>query len=379
MARIILVIDPARAHQRRLISGVLRGIAGRPDVELRLCPWAWYRPRQLTAMDGDALIIHGRAHVREDAELARRLGLPTICVGDEDAIPGATHIGCDDDAIGAMAAEHLAGAGWRRLIYLGYPKLGFNRIRSEAFQRVGAARGMQVEPDNGSLAFTDHDDPERRSRRLGAMLRGLPAGSAVGAINDTAACELAIAASAQGLRIGEDLALLGCGDDDILCHAAPVPLSSVITPSQRIGELAAAAAIACLDRGRPQPAILGPLGVATRRSTDPAALADGMAAEVMRHLRRSPAGRLSITALCRTAHVSRRTLEQRFRRATGTTIQREHARIRLESACILLAGTDLSVAAIAARTGFASPQRLHDLFQRRRGERLGAWRRRHGR
>lgn len=379
MPRVLLVIDPARAHQRRLIAGVVRGLAVDQAVELRLCPWASGQPRLLTAADADALIIHGREHVPADAELASRLGVPTVCVGDGSAIPGATHIGLDDAAIGAMAAEHLIGAGWRRLRYAGYPTLRFSRERAGAFLRAASGRGVGAEADCGMLEFPDHADPEARRRRLGAALQRLPRGTALFAVNDSASCELAVAAAAHGIRIGEDLALLGCGDDDVLCHAGPVPLSSVVTPSQRIGELAAAAALRLLDGRRPEPANLAPLGVATRRSTDPAAIPDRLVAEVLRSLRRSPPTRLSIEALCRSGRVSRRTLEQRFRAATGTTIQREHARLRLEAACILLAETDLSVSAIASRCGFSSPQRLHDLFRRRRGELLGRWRRRYGR
>ncbi|WP_258903641.1 GlxA family transcriptional regulator [Actinokineospora sp. UTMC 2448] len=66
-------------------------------------------------------------------------------------------------------------------------------------------------------------------------------------------------------------------------------------------------------------------------------------------------------------HLSPRGLSRAFTSATGITPLEFHQRLRLAMAEDLLAGTDLPVSAVAARTGFRDARQLRRLYRARRG------------
>jgi len=77
--------------------------------------------------------------------------------------------------------------------------------------------------------------------------------------------------------------------------------------------------------------------------------------------------RLSLTELASVAGLSIFHTCRVFRRARGTSIHRYLQEIRLRHALALLLGTQLSVAQIAADTGFANQGHLGNIFRRRFG------------
>jgi LacI family transcriptional regulator len=74
--------------------------------------------------------------------------------------------------------------------------------------------------------------------------------------------------------------------------------------------------------------------------------------------------------------VSRRFLEQSFRRAIDRSIHTEILRVRLEKAQRLLGETDLKLQTIAERCGFRRAAYLSAVFQEKLGLRPGDYRRR---
>jgi transcriptional regulator GlxA family with amidase domain len=73
---------------------------------------------------------------------------------------------------------------------------------------------------------------------------------------------------------------------------------------------------------------------------------------------------LSVAALAARAHLSERTFARTFRAETGTTPAAHAEALRIEEARRLLETTDLTVAAIAQRLGYAHGETLHRVFLR---------------
>ncbi len=76
---------------------------------------------------------------------------------------------------------------------------------------------------------------------------------------------------------------------------------------------------------------------------------------------------------------SRSLVDLRFREATGHSILDEILHVRLEKACLLLAGTRTSVDAVATFCGFASENSLLKVFRARFGLSMRQWRKLHAR
>ncbi len=72
--------------------------------------------------------------------------------------------------------------------------------------------------------------------------------------------------------------------------------------------------------------------------------------------------------------LSRRVLEQRFKKAVGRTLKEAIVGLQLERAKQLLTETDLPLAAIAAKAGFSTGKYFGDVFCRELGLGAGAYR-----
>src|SRR4029453_7371701 len=93
---------------------------------------------------------------------------------------------------------------------------------------------------------------KKRANKMGSWLASLPKPVAVFAANDLWGSELVQAARERGLRVPDDVALLGVDNEELLCELAHPPLSSIRLSGAQIG----AAAVALLEdllRGRRAP------------------------------------------------------------------------------------------------------------------------------
>ncbi len=94
-------------------------------------------------------------------------------------------------------------------------------------------------------------------------------------------------------------------------------------------------------------------------------------------LRDQPARPWTLQALAREAGMSRTLFATRFRASVGESPMRHLAKIRLGQAAGYLATADISLDAIAARTGYASNASLSKAFKRHFGVSPGAYRTNH--
>ena len=124
--------------------------------------------------------------------------------------------------------------------------------------------------------------------------------------------------------------------------------------------------------GEPPPVpakLIPPVGVITRQSTDVLAIADRYVAQALSIIRRHACSGIDVQSLLAQLPLSRRSLEQRFRRVLGRSPGAEIQRFRIEQAKILLADTDLTVEVISRRTGFNKSAYFSTAFRNRTGAR----------
>jgi LacI family transcriptional regulator len=189
--------------------------------------------------------------------------------------------------------------------------------------------------------------------------------------------QVAEACRQVGLRVPEDVALLGVDDDELDCELTRPRLSSVIVPAERIGYEAAALLDRLLAGERPpaEPILLPPTGVATRRSTEMLALADREVVAAVRFIREHAHLPLRVRDVLREVAVGRRTIERRCHKALGWGLGEEIRRVHLERARRLLARTELPMKAVAQQAGFSDFRHLAVVFRQELGLSPTAYRR----
>lgn len=189
-------------------------------------------------------------------------GVPLILL--DRAFPGFTcnFVGVNDRAVGQLATEHLIGQGCRRVAHIRGPDTNVGNARAEGFletmQRHGlAAREGYVIPGGEAEGSVGED---RGRRAMDAVLALKPRPDALFCFNDTIAIGAMVRAFEAGLRIPQDLAIIGCGNFHY-CNKLRVPLSSVDQRAAEIGERTAKMITSQLEKpalGRPRKVVLEP-------------------------------------------------------------------------------------------------------------------------
>ncbi|SNT37073.1 transcriptional regulator, LacI family [Granulicella rosea] len=217
---------------------------GDPEIERQVI-------EQLLAHRLDALVV-ASSQDRPDAlrEVAAQ-GPPLILL--DRYFPGFANsfVGADDLKIGQLAAEHLLATGRRRIAHIRGPRNSVGDSRAQGFRETLAANGAGL-PDMYVVA-PEMVDTDGRATGHAAMRRLLalqPPPDALFCFNDNIALGAMSAALESGLRIPDDIAVVGCGNyhfDDSL-H---VTLTSIDQSSQEIGRRIAKLILGALSAGAP--------------------------------------------------------------------------------------------------------------------------------
>ena len=186
------------------------------------------------------------------------------------------------------------------------------------------------------------------------------------------------ACMAAGLRVPEEIAVLGVDNDPLLCESTVPTLSSIHTGGFRRGQIAAEMLDALMHGRTPRrrAVALPPISVVSRGSTGYDAMSDSAVARAISYIRaNAERGGVGVADIVRAAGCSRRYLELRFRTRLGRSIRDELMRERIENVKNLLATSNLTIGEIVGRTGFSSDSHLSQLFRKATGATMLNWRR----
>jgi LacI family transcriptional regulator len=163
----------------------------------------------------------------------RRRGIPVVVV---DAAAGNAEycsVGVDDVEGGRLAVAHLVALGHQRIAFAGGPST-LQQVRDRSLgAQLGASAGVGVTLLSVSTGRLDSESGVRAADEL-LMMSKAERPTAVFAANDLLAIGLLQGFVTHGLRIPEDIAIIGY-DDILFAASAAVPLSSIRQPRQLLG------------------------------------------------------------------------------------------------------------------------------------------------
>jgi LacI family transcriptional regulator len=221
----------------------------------------------LLARQVDGLILASAQSARRRDLFKRVQDRKTPFVLIDRPIQGvrACFVGADNRAIGRMATEHLIDRGCRRIGHLRGPEVGIALDRLEGYR--SALRKAGLRHDASNIVDAGHTDSTGYVA-MQKLLKMMPLPDGVFCYNDPVAIGAMKAILEAGLRLPQDIAVVGAGNmhyGDVLA----VPLTSVDQGTCRIGVLAAElllARIASKRTMRPR-TILIPPKLVEREST----------------------------------------------------------------------------------------------------------------
>jgi LacI family transcriptional regulator len=171
-------------------------------------------------------------------------------------------VGVKDERVGFMATEHLIQIGCRHIAHVSGKRVSTALGRLDGYKRALAEHGMAVKPDYiVDVEKLDESADIAGSRAAANLLALDPPPDGIFCFNDPIAIGAMSAILDRGLRIPQDIALIGSGNLHF-DHAMRVPLSSIDQASEMIGERAAMQAISLIyksqDSARPKTVFLTP-------------------------------------------------------------------------------------------------------------------------
>ncbi|HVX65401.1 MAG TPA: LacI family DNA-binding transcriptional regulator [Bryobacteraceae bacterium] len=228
---------------------------------------------QVLARRLDAIVVASAQWTVESFRKIEEHRIPYILIDRQFLGLAANFVGVDDEAVGVLATEHLIEAGCRRIAHIRGPELSTGAGRLEGYKRALTAHGLPLLPNYivaGKTGDVNSDASGMEAMRH--LLACDPRPDGVFCFNDPTAMGAMNAILEAGLRVPEDVAVIGCGNvryDSSL----RVPLTSVDQQSAGIGEKAAKLALSLIESKntqRPKSILLTPK-VVVRSSTARAA------------------------------------------------------------------------------------------------------------
>jgi len=204
-----------------------------------------------------------------EAEVARLRAARLPCVLIDAVHPDFPSIAVDDVAGAEIATRHLIELGHRRIALIGDPppefRFDWSRDRTRGYERALVSAGIEVRPEY----VREGTRLPHVARAIASELLSLPERpTAIFAASDTQALGALEAARALGIRVPDDLSVVGFDDIEV---AAYVGLSTVRQPLLHSGRRGAELLLQALAGERVEPLReLLPLELVVRGTTGPA-------------------------------------------------------------------------------------------------------------
>jgi len=355
--RVLVMVGTDHVHGRRIMEGIA------DYVEHHHQRW---RLEVEVAISAKPLARKGIAGMilEPDYDLVKaytKVRCPAVTVGHWPLERGPVGVVVDNLAVGRLAANYLADLGLKHLAFVHSPPGIFSINRAAGCAEACSERNVSFHETRRDRMLSDTE--------LRDWIKTLPLPVGILASHDRRGLAVSKACAELGLKIPEQIALIGVDNEAEVCRLINPPLSSVDHGTRRIGYEAARVLDEWMTTGRrpPNPKPIQPLGVVSRPSTDLLAVSDPEVVAALRFIRSNADRPLKVKDVMNHVAMSRRALEMHFRESISRTVHQEIMRVRIDRAKSLLIGSDMSIVAIGDACGFGFPSQFSNAFHRETG------------
>ncbi|MBS1852028.1 MAG: LacI family DNA-binding transcriptional regulator [Acidobacteria bacterium] len=204
-------------------------------------------PRLLVERGADGVIL-------VNTPLSHAMPFPTVNVGGHKKLTSVANIHLDNRAGAALALEHLAQQGHRRIAFFrGHAESADTEDRWAGICETAARLRISIDPElvvqlDKSLMPPGPSGPEEGYLFGQKLLARRKKFSALFAFNDMSAIGAMSAFRDAGFRLPEDISVVGFDDVHGAAFAYP-PLTTVRQPLEEMGELAAQTLLHRIEKG----------------------------------------------------------------------------------------------------------------------------------
>nr|WP_293839233.1 DNA-binding transcriptional regulator [uncultured Arsenicibacter sp.] len=375
MYKIILLIDFSEDFSKRLLQGIVK-------YSREHGPWVFCRMplyyRETIGIEGilnwarewgaDGII--GQLYKEKDKDISKLVesGLPVIAQDFDERFTDIPNITGAYQETGRLAADYFLAKGFKHFAFYGFREIVWSRERLEGFEERIQESGFSV--------HTFRQNQKRASdlwyylpSSLSEWLMSLPKPIAIMACDDRQGQHITEACRHAGIRIPEEVAVIGVDNDEMICDLSDPPLSSIALDAEKGGYDAARLLDQMIQHGTKEfyDIVIKPMQVVTRQSTDIYATPDDYIASSLKFIHQNIDKNLQVDDVVKQVPLSRRALEKRFLEITGYPIYKYIANLRIEKFSKKLLETDMTVFEIALDMGLNDTKNIARQFRQVKG------------
>lgn len=369
--KLLVSLDQRHTARQRIIGGILRWSMIHPnwDVEFACEPLGGRNDlREYLDWGADALIIDECHEVLTDDELLKISGGRVVFANCRDRkIKGLLYaiLGSDDETIGLRAADLLIKNGLTQFAYVPWSAPArWSEGRGRNFIRSVEAKGFTA------TALTEIS---------AEALKALPKPCGIFCANDIRARQVILECVRSGIPVPKDIQVVGVDDNEFLCDNTDPSISSVLPEFDRGGFISADWLSAQFDKPcetpkDPELLVFPCIAVIERLSTCGVNATMRYVDVAKTFIRKNGLKSISVKDVAGAAGVSVSLLQRDYPKITGRTMVEELIQVRLNETKRLLRKTTMPIESIHTFCGFKSSSYLKNLFKRRTGKTMSAFR-----
>ena len=389
---VLLVIQPAYPERIQGIARFARSHGWHLTIVDRLArfPRGWRG-------DGALVTLRGNTKTNRFVKGLVKDGIPVVDLTFNHPEIRLPRVSGDHEAFGCLARQHFESLNFRHFAWFstGWSHVHELRFCGYAAETREEGRGNREQSTGRwvleEMVGNDEIDNWRLFlKTIGQKLKSAPKPLAVLTYDDADAAKVLSAALESGLRVPEDVAIMGIGNDAVICENQAVPLSSVDHDLERNGYEGAALLNRLMagskeGRGtgeqgagkREDPKLIPPRGIIVRKSTDTLAAEDPLLSSALKEIAKRLSTSFGVAEVAEALKVSRARLDRLFAEKFSRSVGREIVRQRIERAKRLLTSTDKPMKEVAALCGYCNAGYFTNAFRTETGLTPKAWRRGH--
>jgi len=276
-----------------------------------------------------------------------KMGIPILAGPNVRGTPAnVCRIVDDSQTVSQLASEHLISHGFKRFAYCGFD-IAWSHSRRDCFSRIIKKKGFELSIFDSPIKQQDMD-------AMIKWLKSLKLPVALLACNDDRAEEVITACQILGMKIPNDIAVLGIDNDTLICETTFPELSSIAFNLKETS-WRAVRTLERLMNGiniKQKNIFTFPTHVVTRQSTDTMSVNDPLVAKAMSYIYSHHNILIQVKDVAAEVKISSSELRKRFNKTLNHSIQHEIVHSRVDYISKLLIETDFPVYEIAAQLGY---------------------------
>ncbi|GHT54335.1 XylR family transcriptional regulator [Bacteroidia bacterium] len=373
MPRIILLTDLTEEYAKNLLKGIVRYSKEHEPWVLCKMPPSYHVKHGVEGVlkwakkwKADGIIA--RFYNTDPVDIFRKNGIAAIAQDFKSRFTEIPNITGAHHLAGKMGADYFIQKGFKNFAFYGYKDFVWSSERCDGF--LDGIRKHQL-----STNFYEYQNDNLKelwyyeSAPLIAWLQQLPKPVALMACDDNQGHHIAEVCKQCGIKVPEEIAILGVDNDEAVCSLSDPPLSSLNQAVEKGGYETAQLMSRMIQNPHDhyEDVVVYPTHIITRQSTDIYATNDKYISTILQYIHQNVNKKLTIDQFILLVPLSRRLLENRFKQEIGIPIYTYIMNLRIEKFAHRLLETDSSIMEITDEISYSDYKNIARQFKKIKG------------